>query len=137
MSKQVLALGQLSPQLLGEADQPWLCGTTVSVESGEVLEMRSLDSLHEDMNKKVAYFVVDINAIKTVLNDPCGHRVRSRDGVRTGRGGLVAGTEGRNDKFDASGFILGLDGRTLIGGQRRPLFGLVPCTLNQEEGQSA
>ncbi len=116
MRQDELALGQRLAERLRECCHPRLGRTVALVHRIQVL-------------------VVDVDAVQRIRGHELRHRVRCRDRVCALRRRLVRLAERGNDDVDARRRVLGLLGRTLVGGERRERASLVECAVERQERQ--
>jgi hypothetical protein len=83
MTENVLSLGKLCAELLGEADEPRLCRASSSVERSKVLSPMSSSVTVTSPKKKELrqHLIVDVNTLHSVLGHPSSHGVRRGHGV--------------------------------------------------------
>ena len=116
MAEDELALGQGLAEGLSEGGDPSLSLAIARVHRVQVL-------------------VVNVDTIELVGGDELRHGVRSGDRVRTLGGGLVRLAERGDNDVDARLSVLGLLGRTLVGGQRSERASLVESAVERQERQ--
>lgn len=114
--QEELALRQRLAEGLGEGGDPGLGRAVALVHRIQVL-------------------VVDIDAVQLVRGDELRHRVSRGDRVCTLGRRLVGFAEGGHDDVDARRSVLGLLGRTLVGGQRSERASLIERTVERQERQ--